>query len=265
MTTKRLCWAWTTALLVLSSAGPALARQPYEANGAQPCLRCHESEKIMGIVETPHARTDNPDTPASKLQCESCHGPSATHMQFPMQVGNIRFSEGSKTPNGEQNKICLECHQDGARENWEAGPHGFDHLSCASCHSIHKASDPALHTDAQNLRCTDGCHEKVVSSAPANSSHPFARPGAEDGVKCLDCHSPHGPLDLSECLSCHPQGQADLAKESEKARGYHQRAIAQKIPCTDCHKGIVHALPEVTHRERKTHERLWHDALVALE
>ena len=93
----------------------------------------------MGIMETPHFHADDPKTPAARKECESCHGPSAKHMNFPMQVGNIRFGTKKKTPHAEQAAACLECHGDGARKNWKAGPHGFEDMTCADCHNIHKA------------------------------------------------------------------------------------------------------------------------------
>ena len=46
----------------------------------------------MELVKTPHANFEDPRSPASREQCESCHGPSGTHVDFPMQVGNIRFT-----------------------------------------------------------------------------------------------------------------------------------------------------------------------------
>lgn len=233
------------ALFAAVVAGPASAQQEFALEGALACLKCHESEKIMGILETAHANFDNPDTPAStEEQCEACHGPSATHMQFPMQVGNIHFSAESKAPNAEQNKTCLACH--GTREqheDWSAGPHGFDSTSCADCHSLHKARDPALSASQQTARCTESCHVEIVKSAPANSPHPFG--GGENGsILCTACHSPHGPSDFSACLACHPQGPADLARQLDRTRGYHQRAQQRSIPCTSCHKGVAHALPE---------------------
>lgn len=227
-------------------AGSALAlEQDFSEEGATACLECHESEKTMGIMETPHFKSDDPNTPAAREECESCHGPSATHMTFPMHVGNIRFGTKKKTPHAEQATSCLECHGDGARENWKAGPHGFEDLSCADCHNIHETKDPILAKDAQNTKCTEACHQEIIAKAPENSPHPFDN----KEITCMSCHNPHGPLDMGPCIECHSMEPAELAKAKPKAREYHQRALDKDIGCTDCHKGTAHrikALEEIT-------------------
>ncbi len=217
------------------------ASQKYSNGGEAPCLECHESEKILGILKTPHANRDDADAPMARQQCESCHGASATHIEFPMQVGNTRFGRESKTPAKEQNAACLECHEEGARANWKMGPHGMEDTPCGSCHSIHRAKDPILDRAAQAASCTESCHSAITTSTPPDAPHKVGM----DGLTCTDCHNPHGPLDLTSCLTCHPQAPEDLAKEPPKARGYHERAIAKKVECTSCHKGIVHDMPTI--------------------
>jgi predicted CXXCH cytochrome family protein len=229
------------ALALLPCGQAAADAQPYSNAGAKPCLECHESKAIMGIVKTPHANFDDPDSPASQKQCESCHGASATHMDFPMQVGNTRFGSKSKTSVEAKNQTCLTCHQEGAREGWKLGPHGLEDLACASCHSIHQSKDPILSRPAQAARCTDSCHGAIASSPPADAPHKVGM----DDLTCTSCHNPHGPIDLSTCLTCHPLDAADLATQSPKTRGYHERSIAKNVACTSCHKGIVHAMPKV--------------------
>ena len=95
--------ALLSALFLGLLAASASAQQPYAGGGAAECLECHENENVMGILETPHADFDVPRSPASGKQCESCHGPSATHMQFPMQVGNIMFTKHGKTSIAQRN------------------------------------------------------------------------------------------------------------------------------------------------------------------
>ncbi len=36
-----------------------------------------------------------------------------------------------------------------------------------------------------------------------------------------------------------------LSRQPEKAREYHTRALVRQIDCTACHKGFVHAIPEL--------------------
>jgi DmsE family decaheme c-type cytochrome len=237
--------ALITSLLMALLAAEAQAQQEFSAEGAKACLECHESDKIMGILDTPHADPKNPHSPASVHQCESCHGPSATHMNFPLHVGNIRFSRGDESTTVEaRNGSCLECHRKGSRANWTMGPHGLEEIACVNCHSIHKSRDPALSQQAQTALCTEACHKTILDEeASENSSHPLT---GEDRFLCTDCHNPHGPIELSTCNTCHPQNAVAFAKLPTKARNYHERALAEKIDCTRCHTAFVHAAPEMS-------------------
>ena len=234
-----LSFAVGFALLATS----AHAQHEYSDEGALACLECHESETIMGILETPHANSNDPMTPAALRQCESCHGPSATHMKFPMQVANIRFSKGdATTPVPKRNAACLACHGSDARAAWAHSPHGFENVSCVDCHIMHEVRDPILSEQEQTLKCTESCHETILPTAPSGSHHPLT---GKYRLLCTDCHNPHGPLELSGCNECHAQNEQEFAKQSPKARGYHQRALSQNIECTSCHKAFVHAMPTI--------------------
>ena len=223
---------------------PVWAQQEYSGEGAEVCLECHESEDVMGIRETSHADFDDPKSPASRDQCESCHGPSATHVQFPMHVGNIVFTQHGKTPINDRNQACLECHDEGEQIHWNEGAHGKE-LSCAECHVMHKPTDPSLVKENQAQACGE-CHTEILETAPTASTHPLT---GEDVMYCTECHNPHGPTNLKACISCHAQDPPELAKQSPKAQDYHGRAISKKINCTDCHKTFVHAMPPMTWAE----------------
>lgn len=210
--------------------------------GAKTCLRCHDTRKIEAVFETPHMKEGSSlDSPAATEQCESCHGPSARHVRFPLQVGNIRFTRrDDTTTKAARNRACLECHQDGELAHWAVSPHGFDEISCVDCHVVHAVSDPILAKATQTKRCAEGCHLEILEKQPAATSHPLE---GEEAVLCTACHDPHGPFDQGSCLECHPSQPKDLAAQGPKARGYHERAIAQEIACTECHQGFVHPLP----------------------
>jgi nitrate/TMAO reductase-like tetraheme cytochrome c subunit len=236
-----------SAALVLTTAS---AQQPFSHEGALACLQCHESDKVMGIADTPHADFDNPRSPASSHeQCESCHGPSATHMQFPMQVGNIVFTKHAKTPLAERNQACLQCHEDGEQAHWSEGVHGRK-LSCPSCHVIHQPNDPTLAIEGQAQRCGE-CHEPILTTAPTNAPHPIS---GEEALSCTQCHNPHGKTSLATCVGCHAQDQQTLARQTPKARDYHERAVSREIPCTSCHKAIVHAMPQISRVQQSRDE-----------
>ena len=133
---SRGCWRFVAVAVVCLLPLAASARDEYSKEGAKACLDCHGTDYVLGILDTVHAETSDPDTPASQKQCQSCHGPSAVHIQFPMQVSNVHFGKQSSSKPEVQNKQCLECHADGDRESWSASAHGYELLVCSTCHSL---------------------------------------------------------------------------------------------------------------------------------
>lgn len=239
------------ALLV----GAAEAKREYSEEGAKGCIDCHETSYVMGIFETVHLESDNPDTPAAQKECESCHGPSATHTRFPMQVGNLRFGSRSKTKPEVQNQMCLECHAAGehAKSDWSASAHGFEKVVCSTCHSIH---DPEAIVPAKakvTEGCTESCHDDLMNGAePAQFSHALGRNlGGMGELTCAGCHDPHGPLSSVRCGECHAMTPDEIAKQSEKAKRFHQVAAKKGTDCMRCHKGIAHPIPPLVLLESK--------------
>lgn len=242
--TLRQALAAALAAVSLGLVGATEEDQPYSGEGFAACLKCHGTEKIVGIEKTAHFNANDPRTPAAKQQCESCHGPSKKHMEFPMQVRSISFSNDSETPVPERNQICLACHGQGPRAHWKESPHAR-FLACTNCHAIHQAKDPILDHSFQVAFCT-ACHPAILANAPENAPHRFT---GEHAMYCTQCHNPHGPVTLKACAECHKQDEATFAKQTPRAREYHERALAKKIECTACHKGFVHAAPKIAAEE----------------
>ncbi len=236
--------SWICALpALLLISGPTSAQQ-YSSEGGVACVDCHDTPTVMGIVETAHADFDNPRTPAAQKQCQSCHGPSAEHMQFPMQVSNVHFGRGAETSAQEQNEQCMNCHGTmEQKESWRASAHGYDDVVCSTCHSVH---DPKRIVPAR-AKVSGGClecHAGVMAGAEQTDfSHTVGRSiGGQDELSCSGCHNPHSPLDSSRCLDCHAQTPEVLAQQSEKARRYHEVAISRGTDCMRCHKGLAHPI-----------------------
>ena len=250
--------AWLIVITLTSFApGAVIAGSEYSEEGATACIECHETPYVMGILETAHAKVSDPRTPAAQTECQSCHGPSTTHMQFPLQVANLRFGKTSKTGPEVQNQMCLECHLDGAREEWHASAHGFQKVVCSMCHSIHDPDKivPAKTTVSSGCG-TKACHGELMGTAKASDfSHAFL---ADEGeFNCTGCHNPHGPLSSDRCLICHPRMPETLANESEKARRFHEVAERKGTECMRCHKGIAHPIPPlVLQQSQEAMERL---------
>jgi nitrate/TMAO reductase-like tetraheme cytochrome c subunit len=235
-----------TALVALASTTPdAFADDDgYSSEDYNACLDCHENSGVLGIEETKHFDFEDPKTPAAQKQCQSCHGPSAKHMQFPMQVENVHFGKGSTASPDVQNHMCLECHANGERANWKVSPHGYEKVLCSTCHSIHQP-DRIVPTQAStSAKCTEACHDDLlVGTKPSDFTHPVPlHPTSDDDFTCATCHNPHGSLESKRCLDCHEQTKADLAEQSPKARRFHTTAAQRGIECIRCHKGLAHPI-----------------------
>ena len=222
---------------------PAVAAD-YSEESAAACIDCHDTPAVMGIVETAHANFDNPRTPAAQRQCQSCHGPSATHMRFPLQIGNVHFGSGSANPPAQQNAMCAACH--GTREQevaWESSAHGYEDLVCNTCHSVHDPDKIVPKHATISSGCAE-CHgDLMAASTVPEFSHAVGRKLGEGGeLTCAGCHNPHGPLESSRCLDCHAQTPEVLALQTPKARRYHEVAAQKGTECMRCHKGIAHPI-----------------------
>ena len=241
------CHAWLILTAIAGFApGAASARSAYSEEGAKACIDCHDTAEVMGIRDTAHAKASDLRTPAAQKECESCHGPSATHIQFPMQVPNLHFGKTSMTTPELQNRMCLECHEDGAREAWHASAHGFDKVICSTCHAMHDPDKiiPAKATVISGCS-TENCHGDLMgTSATAEFSHALEKDLGDQGeLACTGCHNPHGPLNSDRCLECHEQTPEILTKQSAKAKRFHEVAERKGTECIRCHKGIAHPIP----------------------
>ncbi len=231
--------------LVATDAG-AQSHQ-YSEEGAVTCIGCHDTPYVTGILDTAHAKVSNPRTPAAQKECQSCHGPSATHMKFPMQVASVHFGSECEHKPEVQNQLCLECHEDGTRKDWRASAHGYERIVCSSCHSMHDPSKIVPTRASIEQACAGSCHEKIMAAANASEfTHSLGRDlGGKGELTCAGCHNPHGPLSSKRCLDCHVQTPEVLAKETPKARRYHEVALAKGTECIRCHKGISHPIRQL--------------------
>jgi nitrate/TMAO reductase-like tetraheme cytochrome c subunit len=178
----------------------------------------------------------------------------------------VHFGKNSASPAVQQNELCLECHKNdksGHRENWKAGAHGYEKVLCSTCHSMHNPKKVVLAREDVEATCTSvGCHDKLLKTAePAQYSHALGKNLSGKGeLTCSGCHNPHGPLESDRCLDCHAQTPEVLAKQTEKARRFHEVAKAKGTECIRCHKGIAHPIPPLAlEKSRLEMERLIHE------
>ncbi|QQX78872.1 DmsE family decaheme c-type cytochrome [Shewanella sp. KX20019] len=234
------------------------AEGKYSPKGADSCLMCHrKSEKVMDIFNGVHGSVDSSKSPMAGLQCEACHGPMGKHNRG----GNepmIAFGPDSTLIAEKQNSVCMSCHKDDKRMDWNGGHHDNADIACASCHSIHAAKDPVLSKNTELEVCTS-CHTKQKADMNKRSSHPMK--WAQ--MVCSDCHNPHGTMSDSDlvkpsvndtCYSCHAEKRGpklwEHAPVTENCVSCHnphgsvnESMLKTRAPqlCQQCHASDGHA------------------------
>ncbi len=168
------------------------------------CEICHSTgpngnlTDAGGFVATADARYQD-------VQCEACHGPGETHVNFPDNTGPLASIQvGTDLTSG-----CGECHRasGGAHnpyiEEWSLSRHGDaanrpqyrQREGCRNCHG------------AQGALLAWGVTDEYIEKDT----------GEEIGVVCAVCHDPHNgtnsgqtrfPIDVREvdtnlCMKCH--------------------------------------------------------------
>lgn len=236
----------------------------YSRLGADSCILCHNTGMPLDatpIFATPHAAVTDPAAPFANLQCETCHGAGKDHARSQRGGGDllppIMFGPGAETPPGEQNEVCLGCHETHGRLGWFGSMHEAQAVTCAACHQIHRERDRVFDSLAQQQACF-GCHEVRQADTYRTSNHPL-RFGS---MACSDCHDPHnGSNDFllveatvnQTCYTCHAEKRGPFLWEHAPAsedctlchrpHGSNHDAMLTKRPpllCQQCHSPAGH-------------------------
>jgi len=201
--------------------------------GAELCHFCHLPEPAPpgAIVHEPVlngecAGCHNPHGGNSRTflkgqtlgdMCNTCHEPvgNAQHVHGPVAAGSCgachvsHMSANPKLLVNTGRALCIECHQDMARQLTSAQfVHEPVKQNCMSCHDPH-ASDYTMMVKQSPLKlCTTECHEEVRHAVTA-ASHEHSAVTQDEA--CVNCHTAHGsdlarlmrarPADI--CLKCH--------------------------------------------------------------
>lgn len=249
------------AVLLCPNISPAAE---YSRSGADSCLLCHgeaAEQPATAIFVTPHGARSDPAAPFARLQCETCHGPSADHARAQRHGGEVLparvFGNHSPTAAAEQNRVCIGCHETRGRLGWFGSRHEAVQVSCASCHQIHRERDRVFDALAQQQACF-ACHPKRRADTFKASSHPL-RFGE---MSCSSCHDPHnGSNDFllqastinETCYTCHAEKRGPFLWEHAPAsencslchrpHGSNHPALLVKRPpllCQQCHAAAGH-------------------------
>lgn len=170
----------------------------------------------------------------------------------------ISFGPDSSLSPAKQNSVCLSCHNDEKRVAWSGSHHDNAELACASCHSIHTATDPILSKQQEAEVCT-GCHTRQQADMNKRSSHPLKW----QQMTCSDCHNSHGSLTdagLNQpsindtCFQCHAEKRGPLLWEHAPVSencvschnphgSVHENLLKARAPqlCQQCHANDGHA------------------------
>ncbi len=250
-------------------AEEAADEEAYAEEELDDCLGCHDEDArvpVLPILATAHGVKADERTPLAKPhECQTCHGPSAAHIEDEDVRPPIRF--GPDWPAGRQNEACLRCHQGGNRINWQGSVHATSEVACASCHSIHVLQDPVAirdrRPDTPVLRGGQAavcfrCHADKRAEIHKTSSHPL-RDGA---MTCSDCHQAHGSMGVANlkkptlnetCYTCHAEKRGPFLWEHAPASencltchtphgSNHPMLLTARVPqlCQSCHVADFH-------------------------
>jgi DmsE family decaheme c-type cytochrome len=192
------------------------------ANAENPCAPCHV-EQVEIAAKGPHAGV----AVRGPAYCESCHGPSAKHLQSGAAADIRGKTVLKKTAKKVLSQWCLSCHRP-KFPGWEGGPHARSaEITCTSCHADawHDAKGKSVARRGSSS-CAE-CHEDEVASFRRVYRHPVL----EGKMSCASCHDVHGKSAAgtkgaeAKCLDCH----------GEVAGPYVFPHRASEDGCTSCH------------------------------
>jgi DmsE family decaheme c-type cytochrome len=252
------------SVLTLLAGAAAAQDQPKDKvlNGDAKCTRCHDENDtfpVLAIGKTKHGTRADARTPS----CTSCHGASEAHMSHKSGSGapprprpEVTFSKTSKTPYEARSQVCMTCHQDSARIDWQMSAHATRDVACSSCHQLHAARDPVRDKFAQSDTCFS-CHKEQR----AQVNRPVHHPIVEGKMSCSSCHNVHGgnPKQLvrdsvtETCYTCHMEKRGPFVHSHPPVQEDcgichqpHGTTIASLLKarppflCQECHSDTSH-------------------------
>jgi cytochrome c-type protein NapC len=139
-------------------------------------------------------------------------------------------------------QFCISCHEmrDTVYQEYVGTSHYKNaagvRASCGDCHypehnwikMLVRKTTAGTKDIYHHLRGTISTREKFEAKRKELAEQVWARMQANDSLACRNCHSKV----QSDAM--------DLAKQKRRAMQEHKDAVAEKLTCIDCHKGIAH-------------------------
>ena len=192
------------------------------------CAECHSTNLRKNFDATNN--TYNTEWSDIDVNCEACHGPGSTHVDWaqldPMgrpEIDNYALTvRTSNIDNRELVDLCAACHS----RRSEIGD--YDHAQP----TMHESLEPSLLSEA--LYHADG---QILDEVYVWGSFLQSKMYAND-VRCDDCHNVHS-LELHEqgnklCLQCHVDDTYDSYEHH-----FHQKVVdgepSDGAACIKCH------------------------------
>lgn len=194
------------------------------------CARCHESGSAP-VAGAPVDEGPRLEFRVLGVDCEMCHGPGSTHVDWHDEV------LAGRTPTGvdplldigaldasRATGICLQCHMEADLVDRSFLPGGdiFEHV------------DPTLLVSPERVDPSGRVLELIYDGLPFGTS----RCAAAGNLTCFTCHDPHGsshasqlrraPHDPAHCIGCHVEIGNDIP-----AHTHH--SVDEGPSCVACH------------------------------
>ncbi|KGQ69451.1 nitrate reductase [Chelonobacter oris] len=138
-------------------------------------------------------------------------------------------------------EFCISCHSmTTAKEEWEGSVHFANKLGIrAECSDCHLPPENWHYIKAKFIALKDVWGELTGKIPDAEAFEQHRLQMAQTVWEQMKA------LDSSSCRTCHKTDAWILSEQSEQAQTMHKLAIETNQTCIDCHKGIVHFMPDV--------------------
>jgi cytochrome c-type protein NapC len=160
-------------------------------------------------------------------------------------IGGILFWGGFNTAMEATNTetFCVSCHEMEVNvfKEYKNTIHYNNRTGVrATCPDCHVPKD-WVHKFVRKVKATNELYHKAVGSIDTPEKFNAKRLQLAQNVwRSMKA------TDSRECRNCHDNVSMDYTKQGRRAVDQHQRGVDQGMTCIDCHKGIAHALPDMS-------------------